>query len=48
MKTVKVSDEDHRFIKILSAETGKRVERVVAEGVEMLRKKHAKRKPAGP
>jgi hypothetical protein len=43
-KTAKLSDEDHKFLKVLAAETGKTVEALLAEAVDLLRKKHQKRK----
>ncbi len=43
-KTSKLSEADHRWLKVLAAETGKTVEFHLAEAVELLRRKHAKRK----
>lgn len=45
-KTVKFSVDDHRTLKILSAETDKKIEDLASEAVALLQKKYSKKKPA--
>lgn len=48
-KSAKLTDTDHKWLKLRAAETGRSVEALLGEAVELLRRKHAKRaKPAQP